>query len=225
METPTNEIKLLIVEDNVAESINAQTEAFSLGFREVSTATNLSEAQRYLPQVQAVASDLFFPAGEVSTDQYVQRFSLIYEAFKKRRFTPIEKDNIVLRALEHNAEIFGVTPKRYVEEIMVNLNSPQSLIKDARDAIAGINDSEKYEQFLKIEQDVRAGKNLPLGIIVAEQATASGLECVIVTSTHHHDLAFEPIKNLLRGPYVDILRGDQKRWDLGFAQLVSGGIK
>ncbi|MBP7708567.1 hypothetical protein KA107_02685 [Candidatus Pacearchaeota archaeon] len=207
-----NNQKLLIVEDKADEAIFARDHAISAGFKEVTLATTLEEAQKYLPGAQAVVSDLFFPAGNVSTETYVQRFLPLYEGFKQRRFQKTDGNNIVLRVIQGCAETFGITPEKYVEEFIAKCNTPVSVLKAARDAVRGIADSDKYDAFLKIEQGIKEGKNLPLGIIVAEQAKERGLPALIVTSTNHHHDSFEPVRSLVPSPYFDNLIEGRKNW-------------
>lgn len=214
--------KLLIVEDNVSEAILAQGDAIQAGVTDLVVATNLSDALSYLPKAGMVVTDLFFPAGSAQTDQYIQRFLPMYESFKASRFKKIDTDNIVYRAVEQVAKLFDVTPQKYVEEIMTLMKTPKSIQNAARDALAGVEDSEKYVEFQKIEEDIRSGRKLPLGIIVAEQAIERGLPSVIVTSTYHHSNEFEPIRNIVPVRYFDTLIEGRKNWQEGIEALLGG---
>ncbi len=209
---------VLIIEDNVAEVIYAQAEltAIGLDFRAV---TNLSEGLTAMPEYDAVLSDLFFPAGNISTEPYVQRFLPLYENFKRQRFPKLGQ-SAVLNAVKQCADTFGIPANDYVENVMAKLNTPPIVLKAARDALAGIKDSEKYDKFLAIEKGIRDGTNLPLGIIASEIAHQQGRPSVIVTSTYHHDDAFEPVKELIKVPYRDTLVAGRKDWKGGI-QLLS----
>ncbi len=216
--------ELLIVEDNVAEAIYAQAEAAKAGFKEFTLATNLEEALKAIPTSGAVTSDLFFPAGNISTEVYSKRFLPFYEDYKTRRFLGARKDTIVLRAVEACAECFGVTPSQYIEDYMAKMATPKSVLNAARDAVRGITDSANYDKLQTIISQVREGSNLPLGIIVVEEAQKIGIPAVIVTSTNHHSLAFEPVRSLITVPYADNLIEGKKDWAGGLARLVGGNL-
>ena len=212
--------KILIIEDNAAESACAQSELEKAGFKEVKTVTNLSDGLETMSQYSAVLSDLFFPAGNTPTEQYSQRFLPSYEQFKQRRFPKIDKDNPILRAIDVCAKIFGMTPQEYVENVVAKLNTPELVLKMVRDALAGVENSEKYAKFLEIEEGIRNGTNLPLGIIACERAAELGMPAIIVTSTYHHSDAFEPISGLIKVSYCDRLVDERKDWKGGIELLV-----
>jgi hypothetical protein len=208
--------KVLVIEDNAEEATHAQSELVRAGLNDFKTVTNLADALDAMPQYSAVLTDLFFPLGNLPSESYFQRFLPFYDQFKQRRFTKT-KGSTVLRAVEQCARAFGVTPRDYVEKFMAQLNTPQFVLEKARDAIT---DSEKYEKFLKIEEAIRNGSNLPLGIISSEKATEQGTPCVIVTSTYHHDDAFEPVRGLIQVPYRDTLVEGKKDWKGGIELLL-----
>lgn len=211
--------RILIIEDNKAELDYASSVISTEGFQDFIAVTNLCAGLRYLPSCDAVLSDLFFPAGKESTEEFAKRFIREYEKYRAGRFKKIE-DNPVLRAVQQVAEVFGVTPEKYVSEIMPRLNSNPGLIKAARDSLVGIEDSERYEKFLKIEEGVRNGTRLPLGIIAAERARELEKPVVIVTSTYHHDDAFEAVRDLVKVPYCDRLVQGRKDWKGGIELLL-----
>ena len=211
---------VLVIEDNIAEAIYAEAELVGAGIEYFRAVTTLADGLEAIPEYDAVLSDLFFPAGNVSTEQYSQRFLPLYEQFKQTRFQKLGQ-NVVLRAVEQCAETFGLTSQEYVEDFMPKLNTPPVLLKAARDALAGIQDSERYEKFLKIEKGIRDGTNLPLGIITSERAYQLGRPSAIVTSTYHHDDAFEPVKSLIKFPYRDTLVDGRKDWKGGIKLLLS----
>lgn len=212
--------KILIVEDNIAEAIHAQAAVVRAGYTDCRAVTNLHESLEILPMYDFVLSDLFFPSGTQDTQSYSARFSPLYASFKERRFPLLDKRvDVVKRAVAAAAELFEVTPQEYVEKIMPQQGTSPKLIQAAQDALAGRVDSARYERFLGIEQKVKSGELLPLGIILAEHAKERGKPVVIVTSTYHHDDAFEPITSLLPCSYVDTLVDNRKNWTAGIAQL------
>ena len=211
--------KILVIEDNHTEALYAQTALGSAGFNEVEVAPNLSMGLKELPNYHAVLTDLFFPAGEISTEQYSQRFLPFYERFKQSRF-PRQNGGIVLAAVRTVAETFGMAPQGYVENVVAKLNTPPVVLRAARDAVAGIKDSDRYQAFLKIEEGIRNGTNLPLGIIVCEEAGKLGMPSVIVTSAHHHSDAFGPVSSLIQVPYRDDLVDGKKDWKGGIEILL-----
>jgi len=214
------EKKILVIEDNVAEAIYAQAELANAGFRDFRAVITLSEGLDVMPTYDAVLSDLFFPAGGESTEKYSQRFLPLYEEYKQKRFPELRQDNVVLRAVQACAEVFGVTPQEYINDYMSKMNTPKQVLKAARDSLAGVTDSERYEKFLKIEKGIRDGTALPLGIIASERAKELNIPSVIVTSTYHHDDAFEPVRDLIQVPYRDTLVNDRKDWTGGIELLL-----
>jgi hypothetical protein len=212
---------VLVIEDNVDESIRAQDELVRAGVGEFRAVATLSEGLSLMPKYNLVLSDLFFPAGDIPTEQYSQKFMPLYEQFKQRKFMATDKSKVVFGAIEQCARIFGVTPQEYVERYMPMMNTSESVTKAARQALTGIKDPVGYEKFQKIEGGIRSGANLPLGIIATGRATELGKSSVIVTSTFHHDDAFEPVRNLITVPYCDTLVDGKKDWNGGIEKLLS----
>jgi hypothetical protein len=212
--------KILIIEDNIAEAIYAQAELAKAGIKDFKAVTTLSEGLESMTKYDALLSDLFFPVGNESTEKYIQRFLPVYEGYKQRKFPKISGDNVILKAIESCAKVLEITPKEYVEDFLVKTNSPRSMIDAANDALAKVKNSEKYEKFLKIEEEIRNGTNLPLGIIASERASELGIPCAIVTSTYHHDDAFEAVNNLIKVPYSDRLVEGKKDWKGGIELLL-----
>ncbi|USN45008.1 MAG: hypothetical protein H6502_03005 [Candidatus Woesearchaeota archaeon] len=211
--------KILIIEDDIAEAIYAQADAARAGYRLWAVATNLAEGLDRMADADLVLSDLFFPSGQDSVDAHVQRFLPFYERHKERRFALDSGAQIVLRAVEACAELFGMTPTQYVEEFMSKVETPQSTLKAAREAVRGVKDPEQYERFLEIERGIRQGTQLPLGIVAQERARELGKPIVIVTSTYHHDDAFEAVRHLVTVPYKDTLVEGRKDWAGGIELL------
>ncbi len=90
----------------------------------------------------------------------------------------------------------------------------------ATDAINGRTDYKGYQKFLKIEEEIRTGKFLPLGIITLEKAKELKIPAVLVTSSHHHDDAFEAVADLIEFPYRDSLFAGRKDWKGGIEELL-----
>lgn len=213
------EKSILIIEDNKDEAAYALDVVKNAGFSEVHVIDTLSRAVKAIPCYDGVLTDLFFPLGDSIDEEYIQRFLPHYEEFRKKTFTKLEGLNPVKKALETVALTFGTSPREYVENVMSKLNTPRNVLKAAQDTIAGINDTERYEKFLKIEEGIREGTNLPLGIVASEIAHKVSRPCVIVTSTYHHDDAFEPISSLINVPYKDTLVDGRKNWSGGIESL------
>ena len=107
-----------------------------------------------------------------------------------------------------------------MDEVMTKLNTPPLVLKAARDSLVVVENSENYVRFLGIEEGIRNGTNLPLGIIASEKANELGIPSAIVTSTHHHDDAFEPVRDLIMVPYTDTLVDGRKNWKGGIELLL-----
>ena len=214
--------KILIVEDNVAEAINAQTELARVGFRDFMAVTNLSEALNVLPEYNCVLTDLFFPVGSTSAQPYIERFFPIYERFKDERFKKTNRDSPIARAIEQVTGVLGMTPDDYESKLAPLFNHPPAMRKAIKDALGGRGDLERYQKYLVTLEKVKNGTQLPLGIIVAEEAKKQGLTAVIVTSTNHHDDAFEPVRSIIPVSYRDNLIDGKKDWKGGI-EIMKGG--
>ena len=211
--------KVLVIEDNIAEAINAQTELARVGINDFRAVTTLSEGLEAMPNYDGVLSDLFFPTGDMPVEQYVQRFLPAYEHFREESFKKRGEDDVVLRAVKACAEAFGMTPQDYVEKVVSQVNNTR-MLEIARDAVAGIDNSKDYERFLKVEEDIRKGINLPLGIVASERAKELRIPSVIVTSMNHHDYSFAPVRGLINVPYEDTLIEGKKDWKGGIEFLL-----
>ena len=204
--------KVLIIEDNAVEAKHAQEELAKAGIKYSKAVSTLSEGLEAMPNYDALLSDLFFPAGSVSTEQYVKKFLPLYEQFAQRI---IGAEATVLRAVKQVATTFGMTPRDYVDKVMSHLK-PEFIYHEAKEAI---ENQERYERFLKTVDDIKNGKNLPLGIIATERATQLGLPSAIVTSINHHDYAFESVRDQVKVPYRDTLVNNKKDWKGGIELL------
>ena len=226
----SNLTRILLIEDDEKHYNDATEELLRKRNDEIGAfirAESLSDFEKLFGdgghnQYDAVLTDLFFPAGDMDAAPLVQRFLPHYESYKAKRFPEI-KDNVVLSAVENVSSLMGVGPGEYVENVLTRLNTPESVLKASRDAVAGIQDSERYERFLEIEKGVRDGTNLPLGIVAAERSREMGIPCAMVTSTYHHDDEFEAVRDLVTVPYVDTLVDGKKQWgkslDLVMSQI------
>ncbi len=218
--------KLLIIEDKPEELIYAQVEAAKVGYRHIAHATTLDQALPMIPTADKIITDLFFSTEEFK-EQYVAEFLPLYQIFKEERFKDEKGSEVVRRAIFAWAELFG---KNTVEEGLDMFEkhthnydpqgNPNSILKAARDAVHGKKDFDKYQAFLKIEESIKTGKELPLGIIVAREAKTYDISTVIVTSTYHHDNAFEAVRSEITVPYVDTLVDGRKGWVRGLEMLL-----
>src|SRR3989338_5239944 len=215
--------KILVIEDNTAEAIYAQAELAKAVFTDFQAVTTLSEGLEAMPGYEALLTDLFFPAGNLPVEPYSQRFLPIYQAYGERRFKTKGHD-VVLRAVKQCADVFGVTPQEYVEDFMAKvggaLSTPPVVLKAARASLTGVEEPERYAKFLETKERIRNGTYLPLGIVATERARELGIPSVIVTSTYHHDDAFEAVRDLVKVPYRDSLVDGRKDWN-GVITLLS----
>lgn len=67
----------------------------------------------------------------------------------------------------------------------------------------------------------QSGEQLPLGILVQNEAKQRGIPTVIVTSTYHHDDAFKAIRSDITAPYIDTLVDDRKDWKSGIEKFIA----
>ncbi len=222
------EQKLLIVEDKVDEAIWAQHDAVKAGFKDIVVATNLEEAQRYLPNVQRVATDLFFPLGNVvDPARYIAEVLPLYERYL-RSFKRIP-DNPIARAI---AQLVirpeNMSKEQFFEEQLVPLffrGWKPGALEQARDGYFEIQNYSRYAKLEKYIAEVKDGKDLPSGIFLAREARRLGIPTHIVTSTNHHDHTFTPVQGLIGSLYVDNLVGGRKNWAEAMQYLKQSGEK
>ncbi len=207
--------RLLIVEDTLAEQDFAKQAALSHGFNDIILAQTLEDALHYIPQVQAVATDLFFPNGNVNVDKYVQRLLPLYVAHAQKQGKLPTGHQTILRAIEKTSEVLGMTPAQYVENIATRIG--ETVVNSARASLPGYAQTFDIKYFLKNEP------NLPVGILVTEEAMKYGLPSVIVTSGGGHDGLLQPIRSLVKVPYETYLKDGHKDWDSGLAKLLGRG--
>lgn len=217
----TENKKILIVEDNVAEAIYAQAEVAKAGFRDFTVSTNLESALYELgnKNYDFVLSDLFFPSGNNDNTRYIEKFLPVYESYKDRRFEKINESGPISYAVKACCEALKITPEEYLKLLPTMTDIPM-VITAVRDVVKGVKNSERYEQFLTMEDKIRTGTNMPLGIIVCEKTREKNIPTRIITSTYHHDDAFEPVKNLIQVPYYDTLIEGRKNWKSGIKSLL-----
>jgi hypothetical protein len=216
---------ILIIEDKPEEQEFAKQTATSLGI-ETRVAgdfeSSLQEIQTRKPK--AIASDLFFPSGNINQEPYKQQVLPLYEAHLKT-FKSITGGLIVL-ALE---SVFGGNKDTPKEKLWDEFIRPVFLkdwaeegIESVKDAYFGIQFHSRYEKLEKQIQEIKNGRNIPYGIFVNEEARKLNIPCCIVTSTNHHDLAFEPIRGRI-GKYTDRLdEAGHKGWKSAF-EILKGG--
>lgn len=210
--------KILVIEDNIEERLAAEKALAEAGHTEFKSVETLADGLALMPQFDAVLSDLFFPAGDEPTEKYIQRFLPVYETYKRERFFE-KKDSALKDHIYSLAKVLDYTPEQYLYEFICKTSSPET-IKECKEAVLGINDIERYEKFLKIEEDIRNGSNLPLGIIAAERAKELKIPVVIITSTNHHDMAFSPVERMIKGPCLEGLVDGRKYWTRGIDMLM-----
>ena len=216
--------KILIVEDNIAEAIYAQSDVARAGFRDISVSQNLESALNVLEREKYdyILSDLFFPIGNTNKDKYISEIVPLYETYADRRFTKItDEDNVIKRTCEHIAKSFGITVEEYLEKLLPTMINIPKVISAAKDAVYGRRDYEKYLKFQKTIAKVKDGSMFPSGLYVVEKATELEIPIIIVTSTYHHDAAFEAIRDKVNAPYIDTLEEDgRKNWSKGIEKLL-----
>ncbi|MCA9460251.1 MAG: hypothetical protein KC550_06910, partial [Nanoarchaeota archaeon] len=77
------------------------------------------------------------------------------------------------------------------------------------------------EKFEKVMERVKSGEMFPSGVFIGDYAREQNIPLVYVTSTNHHDLAFEPLRVKLGFPYVDrLIDGLKKDWNSGLEILL-----
>jgi hypothetical protein len=221
-------LELLIVEDNVAEAIYAQLEAIKLGLKGVMAVTDLQSALRKMEErPQMIVSDLFFPGVGVDRTGYIPRLLPQYEKMEKRdgEISEAEKQqhDPVKAAVEQCANLFGMTPEEYVEEVIAKYDPIDMVVKAARNSVYNMRDHERYQKAHDAKLKMLSGENFPSGIFVVERAKELEIPVRIVTSTNHHDIAFETIRELVTGRYYDTLDADgRKQWSAAIKDLLEG---
>ena len=220
---------VLVIEDNIAQGIYAQTALAKNGYRQFSVATNLAQALELIPQADYILSDLFFPAGSTDIQIHSSRFISLYEKRAQERYPVTDGAILVRKAIGAWAELFDkATLEEGLEMFEQHTNNydaegkPNSVLRAARDAVRGRTDIDKYEVFMEKVTAMKEGNHdLPLGIIATEYATQLRKPAVIVTSTYHHDDLFEAVATQLKVPYVDTMVRESKDWDAGISRLES----
>ncbi|MEK6891182.1 MAG: hypothetical protein AABX03_03515 [Nanoarchaeota archaeon] len=219
----TERLELLIVEDKAEEANQAKLEAKKLGLTNLAVAQNLEQAFELLDlNPQYIASDLFFPAGNLDVREYVERFLPLYQEYEQKTFPEI-KAGILHRVIKGYEEM-GISMEKYERDWLPIVGKPmgEEYIEMIRDHIHLRKDYSKFVKFQGVKQAIKDGSNLPLGIPLMEKAKERGIPIVIVTSTYHHDHAFEPVSSLITVPYYDTLIGEDnktKNWQAGINAL------
>lgn len=213
--------KILIVEDQPEEQGVARQTADSLGI-ETRFAGDFETALREIRSgwPKAIASDLFFPSGNIDQQPYLQQVLPIYEGYLKT-FKPKTEGPLVM-ALEY---VFGENKDRTKEEMWNEFIEPVFLKnwedygkEEVKDAYFGIEFYSRYEKLQKQIEAMKQGREIPYGIFVRKEAEKLKMPCYIVTSTNHHDVAFEPIRDKI-GSYTDYIVEGHKNWERGLRDL------
>jgi CheY-like chemotaxis protein len=212
--------QILVVEDRAEEAKVAEIVLREKGLIPYFIANNLKDALTAIPNSRAILTDLFFPLGGIPHEEYSKRFLPHYEAFADIRYKKNDRNNPLVRAVEQVSGLFGITAEQYVEKIAPLFNHSKKEIDMITNALAERENFDKYQKYLGVIESVRNGTNLPLGIIVAEEARKLGIPTVIVTSTNHHDDAFEAVRSLAKVQYVDHFVNGRKAWKYGAELLM-----
>ncbi len=206
--------RLLIVEDKPEELSVAIKSAKQIGFEDIVVASTLEEALAYLPKVNAVATDLFFPNGNVNTDEYTQRILPLYVSFAQSHFKLPQGDSNLLEAIKSGAELRNLDLTTHMDNLVKSGLLFQRHVEAARAALPNYAQTFDIKYFLKDEKD------LPVGILVTEEAQKYNVPSVIVTSGGGHGGLLQPIMSLVTVPHVFNMQGDHKEWDKGLAKLL-----
>lgn len=220
---------LLIIEDRIGEANVAQETAKSLGI-EIRLATDVGSALEEIKlRPAAIASDLFFPAGNINQEPYIAQVLQIYENYLKT-FRP-KTDGPLTRVLQFIFPDQGnLNKEQFFEDVIKKYflkDNPEHIVELTRDAYFGIENYSKYNRLQKQIKEVKEGRSMPYGIFATEEARKLNIPIHIVTSTNHHDIAFEPIRSRI-GKYTDNLVDGYKDWLAAFNQLseyLKGGTK
>ena len=214
--------ELLIIEDSIEEANIAQQTAESLGI-ETKLIQDFKSALDEIrsSKLSAIASDLFFPAGDINQEPYIQQVLPAYEAYS-RGFKRID-DQPLARALRQVANIpAGITKEEAFEnirELFLRSHSERD-IESHRDAWFGIEFYSKYAKLKEHIEGIKQGSGIPYGIFVVQKAEELDIPVHIITSTNHHDVAFEPVRNKI-GDYSDNLVEGHKDWKAGIERLLA----
>ena len=212
--------KILIVEDNIEEAKSALEQAKKFNLEGVLAQDFGSAIQELNKNPNYVLSDLFFPSGNIEQSEYIQRILPMYENYLSK-FQKQER-GVLYKAIENVSKTFQTTPEKYVEEILPSLGNPPEIIEKSKDAVYGIENYSKYLRLANFIEDIKQGKGLPYGYFLAEEIQKRDIPSMIITSTNHHDITFEPIRNNLKIPYLDNLVDGKKNWKQGM-EVVLGG--
>ena len=164
--------ELLIIEDSIEEANIAQQTAESLGI-ETKLIQDFKSALDEIrsSKLSAIASDLFFPAGDINQEPYIQQVLPAYEAYS-RGFKRID-DQPLARALRQVANIpAGITKEEAFEnirELFLRSHSERD-IESHRDAWFGIEFYSKYAKLQEHIEGIKQGSGIPYGIFVVQKA-------------------------------------------------------
>jgi hypothetical protein len=218
---------LLIIEDRVEEQEFARNTANSLGI-ETKVAKDLQSGLREIQNSPfGIASDLFFPSGNIDQEPYLQQVLPIYESYLKTFKTKTEGPLVEVLKF-----IFGEVKNKTKEELFEGFIKPQFLrgwqerdVEEVRDAYFGIEFYSRYSGLQKQIESMKQGKDIPYGIFIAKEARRLRIPCYTVTSINHHDIAFEPIKERIGAYSNRINENGHKDWKSGFEYLLDKTIR
>jgi hypothetical protein len=220
---------LLIIEDKLEEANVAQENAKSLGI-ETRLAQDFSSALDEIKlRPAAIASDLFFPAGNINQESYINQVLPIYENYLKT-FRPLT-DGPLVKVLQFIFPDQGnLTKEQFFEDVIKKYflkDYPEHMVEVTRDAYFGIENYTRYSKLQEHIGKIKQGIDMPYGLFATEEARKLNIPLHIVTSTNHHDIAFQPLRDKL-GNYTDNLVDGHKNWASTFNQLseyLKGGTK
>jgi len=210
--------RILVVENDQIEVIRAWDELFELKYDFESADTLAAAEEKLQTRPDAVLTDLFFSIGPDITRYVGEILEVlpVYEAFVRQRYDSKWMNNPVRLSLAQVAQTFGMSVEEYVPDVMGKLDTPQVVMESAKRVV---KEQKEYDRFLEFIEEIRTGENFPSGIYVSRMAKELGIPCAIVTSTYHHDTAFEPIRGMLSAPYTDTLVDGKKDWAGGIGLI------
>lgn len=224
----TDDKSLIIVEDKDDEAEKAlQTAQKVFESDNIVLVNTLADyfAQSQKRRFDYVLTDLFFPTGDEGlTQKYKDEIVVIYQKFAEDYFPRNSEESPIKNVINLMARAMNKTPREIVYEVIPNnpeLYINKGVYECIYDAFNGRKNYKGYEKILGIIDDVKKGINFPSGCYVARSAVKGNSKCIIVTSTNHHDLSFEPLRGRLNAEYVDYLDNDGKKaWGAGLEILL-----
>lgn len=217
--------KILIVEDVPTEQEFARKCAESKGLEVVLSGSFSSALAGLESKPDYVLTDLFFPGGTVDNSKYSNQILPLYQTFLDgmRAKQPKEVSPLLV-TIRQLSELFGMSPEEYVERIVKPVNSSE-VYNQCRGKLCGVSDYNRFESLKEFIGEMKSGKGIPYGFFLAEELANKNLPSAIVTSTNHHDVSFEPIRNKLSIKYFDGIENEHKQWGSALDYLLKEGEK